>query len=161
MLTQGDAIAARFGAEMPELPRVPAQVGLTFLLYFLGGYFLYAALFAIAGAIVTSDREAQQVAFPIMIPIIAGFFLMMSGVENPEGTGMIAGSIIPFTSPIVMPTRISLVEVPAVELAGSLALLAATAVACVWISAKIYRIGMLATGKKPSFRELVRWVRAA
>ncbi|MFW6084457.1 MAG: ABC transporter permease [Gemmatimonadota bacterium] len=160
-LTQGDAIAARFGAEMPPLPGVPAGIGIAFVFYFLGGYFLYASLFAIVGASVTSDQEAQQLIFPVMIPILAGFFIMMPGVQNPETTSMVVGSIVPFTSPIVMPARMALVDVPALELIGSITLLAATAVGCVWVAAKIYRIGMLATGTRPSLRELVRWVRAA
>lgn len=162
LLMRGEAILARFGVqEMPPIPQIPLSVGVILLLFFTGGYILYSAIFAAIGAMANSDQEAQQLVMPAMAPIIAGFFMMFSAIQNPNGTAAVLGSMIPFTSPIVMPVRATITEVPLMQVVGSVVLMIATTALLIWLAAKIYRVGMLATGKRPSMRELVRWVRAA
>ena len=160
-LTQGETIAAKMGVTLPELPVVPAAVGVVLLLFFAGGFFLYASLYASIGAIATTDQEAQQLTFPIQLLLMVAFFMMFSVANNAEGTASVAGSMIPFTSPLIMPMRMALSSVPPLDVAIAVALLFGTGLAVVWAAAKIYRIGMLATGKKPSMREVARWIRTA
>ena len=160
-LTQGETIAAKMGVTLPELPVVPAAVGVVLLLFFAGGFFLYASLYASIGAIATTDQEAQQLTFPIQLLLMVAFFMMFSVANNAEGTASVAGSMIPFTSPLIMPMRMALSSVPPTEVAIAVVLLFGTGLGVVWAAAKIYRIGMLATGKKPSMREVARWIRTA
>ena len=160
-LTQGEAIAAKMGVTLPELPVVPAAVGVILLLFFAGGFFLYASLYAAIGAIATTDQEAQQLTFPIQLLLMVAFFMMFSVANNAEGTASVVGSMVPFTSPLIMPMRMALGGAPALEVGLAVVLLFGTGLAVVWASAKIYRIGMLATGKRPSMREVMRWIRTA
>lgn len=161
VLTQGDAIAALIGRPMPELPDVPAHIGVSFVAFFTGGFFLYSVLYAGVGAIVTTHQEAQQLAFPVLAPLIAAIAIMSAVAGDPGGQAAVIGSLIPFTAPVIMPMRIALMEVPALELAASGLLLAAAGALLLWVAAKIYRIGMLATGKRPGLREVWRWIRTA
>jgi ABC-2 type transport system permease protein len=156
----GDEILSGFGLGAPRLPDVPLRVWVVFLSWFLGGFLLYAALYAAAGALSTSDHEVQQLQFPLMMPLMVGFFMVFAVFDDPEGSIAVAGSLIPFTSPIVMPIRAAVTGVPPLELALSLALLVATCVALLWLGGRVYRVSVLATGKRPSPRQLVRWMRA-
>ncbi|MGH7300570.1 MAG: ABC transporter permease [Gemmatimonadota bacterium] len=156
----GDEILSGFGMGAPRLPDVPIRVWLIFLGWFLGGFLLYAALYAAAGALSTSDHEVQQLQFPVMMPLMVGFFMVFAVFDDPEGTIAVAGSMIPFTSPIVMPIRVAMTRVPPLELAGSLGLLVATCAGLLWLGGRIYRVSVLATGKRPSPRQLWRWMRA-
>ncbi len=156
----GDEILSGFGMGAPRLPEVPLRVWLIFLGWFLGGFLLYAALYAAAGALSTSDHEVQQLQFPVMMPLMVGFFMVFAVFDDPEGTIAVAGSMIPFTSPIVMPIRVAMTRVPPLELAGSLGLLVATCAGLLWLGGRIYRVSVLATGKRPSPRQLWRWMRA-
>jgi ABC-2 type transport system permease protein len=169
-ITQGALMAGALGAgegvvqalsQEAILPQVPAGLGLVFILYFAGGFFLFATLFAIIGSIVTNPQEAQQFVFPVLLPFILGFFIAMPAAENPHSTIAVFGSYLPFTSPMVMPVRASVAGINWVELGISVALLYATGLAAIWIAAKIYRIAIFATGKKPTGRELWQWMRAA
>lgn len=170
LLTQGAIIAGALGAgestvqsltQGSALPSVPLSVGVAFVLYFTGGFLLFATLFAIIGAIVTNSQEAQQFVFPVLMPFILGLFIAMAAAQNPNSTVAVIGSIVPLTSPMVMPVRISVMGVEWTQLAISLALLFATAAAIIWLAAKIYRVAIFATGQKPTGREIVRWMRAA
>jgi ABC-2 type transport system permease protein len=170
LLTQGALIAGALGAgestvsaltQGRALPSVPLSVGVAFVLYFAGGFFLFATMFAVVGAIVTNAQEAQQFVFPILMPFILGLFIAMSAAENPNSTVALIGSLVPFTSPMVMPVRASVAGVELWQLALSLVLLFATAAGMIWIAAKIYRVAIFATGQKPTGRELLRWMRAA
>lgn len=160
-LTQGEAVAASLGGSLPELPDVPLRVGVVFLLFFTGGFLLYSIIYAAVGAIVTSDQEAQQLQFIVLAPLLAAIVLMMPVLTNPGGQTATITSLIPLTSPVLMPMRAAMTEVPAAEVAAGTALLLLTSLASLWVAAKIYRIGMLATGKRPSVAELWRWVRTA
>lgn len=133
-------------------------VGL-FIIYFLGGYLLYSALFAAVGSAVNEDpQDAQQLMLPITMPIIFAFVIMMQAINNPDGGLAIFGSLFPLTSPIVMMARIPY-GVPAWELILSIALLIGGFLATTWLAAKIYRTGILMYGKKVTWKELWKWAR--
>ena len=130
-----------------------------FLFYFLGGYFLYAAMFAAVGSMVNEDQqEAQQMTFPITIPIIFGAVIMGSSINDPNSPLSIFGSLFPLTSPIVMMGRIPY-GVPAWQLILSMSLLVLGFLGMTWLSAKIYRAGILMYGKKASWKEALKWIR--
>ncbi len=128
-----------------------------FLIYFIGGYLLYAAAFAAVGSAVDNVQDSQQFQMPITLPIIFGFIGMVSAMRDPGGSLAFWLSIIPFTSPMVMVARIPY-GVPGWELALSIALLVATFIVMVWLAGKIYRVGIFMYGKKPSFKELAKWI---
>ncbi len=130
----------------------------TFLLYFLLGYLLYASMFAAVGACVDNQADTQQLLFPITIPLILGLFIMMSAFQNPNSSLAIWGSIIPFTSPMVMVARFSY-GVPAWQYILSVTLLLGTFLFMGWVSAKIYRIGILSYGKKAGWKDIFRWLK--
>ncbi|MBR2638626.1 MAG: ABC transporter permease [Bacteroidaceae bacterium] len=128
------------------------------LLFVVGGFLLYAALFAAVGSAVDNVQDAQQLQLPITLPIILGLLIMMVVINDPTSGIAFWFSMIPFTSPIVMMARIPY-EIPMWEIIVSLLLLYATFVGAVWMASKIYRVGILMHGKKPSFKELWRWMR--
>lgn len=131
----------------------------SFLFYFLGGYFLYAALFAAVGSLVNEDpQDAQQFTLPVTLPIIVGFMIMTSSASNPDSTISVIASIVPFTSPIVMLSRIPF-GVPVWQLVLSMSFLVLGFVLMTWLSAKIYRTGILMYGKKITWKELWKWLR--
>ena len=128
-----------------------------FLVYFAGGYLLYAAMFAAVGSAVDNIQDSQQFQMPVTLPIVFGLIGMLSAMRDPGGAMAFWLSIIPFTSPMVMVARIPY-GVPAWELALSIMLLVATFMLMVWLAGKIYRVGIFMYGKKPSFRELAKWI---
>lgn len=128
------------------------------LLFVVGGFLLYAALFAAVGSAVDNVQDAQQLQLPITLPIILGLLIMMVVINDPTSGIAFWFSMIPFTSPIVMMARIPY-EIPMWEIIVSLLLLYSTFVGAVWMASKIYRVGILMHGKKPSFKELWRWMR--
>ncbi len=131
----------------------------SFLFYFLGGYFLYASMFAAVGSLVNEDpQEAQQLTIPVTMPIILGFVIMATSVKDPNSTLSVFGSLFPLTSPIVMLARIPY-GVPAWQLILSMVLLVAGFIFMTWLSAKIYRTGILLYGKKPTWKEVFKWIR--
>lgn len=130
-----------------------------FLFYFLGGYFLYAALFAAVGSLVDEDaQESQQFTLPITAPIIIAFVLMTAAIRDPNSTTAVVGSLIPFTSPIVMMARIPF-GVPAWQLITSALLLILGFLGTTFVAAKIYRTGILLYGKKVTFKEIGKWLK--
>ncbi|MDR2883202.1 MAG: ABC transporter permease [Alistipes sp.] len=128
-----------------------------FVVYFAGGYLLYAAAFAAVGSAVDNVQDSQQFQMPVTLPIIFGMIGMISAMNDPNGALAFWLSIIPFTSPMVMVARIPY-GVPGWELALSVALLVAAFVVMVWLAGKIYRVGIFMYGKKPGFRELAKWI---
>lgn len=130
---------------------------LSFLFYFFVGYLLYSSLFAAIGSAVESPTEAQQFTFIVMIPIILSFLLAQYTMQDPDSTIAFWASMIPFTSPINMMVRLPY-GVPVWELAISMALLVLGFLACSWLSARIYRVGILMYGKKVTWRELAKWL---
>lgn len=130
----------------------------TLLLFMVGGFLLYAAMFAAAGSAVDNAQDAQQLQLPITLPIILSLIIMVTVINDPTSPIAFWCSMFPLTSPIVMMARIPY-DIPAWEIIVSLLLLYATFAVTVWGAAKIYRVGILMHGKKPSFKELWRWMR--
>lgn len=131
-----------------------------FLLFFLLGFFLYAAIFAAIGAMVSSEQEAQSVQSLALLPLIVPMIFLRAISDDPLGKLATWLGMIPFTSPISMPMRMASESLAPTQIAASLALLLVGLVSVTWIAGRIYRVGILSTGKKPSMRELVRWVKA-
>jgi ABC-2 type transport system permease protein len=128
-----------------------------FIFYFLGGYLLYASLFAAIGSVVSDDQnEAQQMVFPVMMPIVLGFVIMTKAAAEPDSPLVVFGSIFPLTSPVVMVGRI-MYDVPISQLIASMLLLILSVLFFVWLSAKIYRTGILMYGKKVTWKEMIKW----
>lgn len=128
-----------------------------FLFYFLGGYLLYGAMFAAIGAAVDNEADTQQFMFPITIPLVFAFIVAQMAMQNPEGPMAFWFSIVPFTSPVVMMVRIAY-AVPVWELVLSMAFLTLTFILMTWLAARIYRVGILMYGKKPSYKEIWKWL---
>lgn len=131
------------------------------LAYFLVGFLFYATLFAAAGSTVSSEQEAQQAAQPIIILLMTGWIFVNPVLINPNGKLAVVLSWLPWTSPIIMPIRMGLTSVSPLSIAGSLVVAMIGSLGAVWLAARIYRVGMLMYGKKPSFRELAKWIKYA
>ncbi|MBQ8838936.1 MAG: ABC transporter permease [Bacteroidales bacterium] len=134
------------------------QLIVGFVLYFVLGYLLYASFFAAIGSAVENEADTNQLQIPVTIPLLLAFFIAMYAFNAPDSAIVWWGSMIPFTSPIVMLSRIPF-GVPGWELALSVGLLVITFFACAWASAKIYKIGILMFGKKTTFKDLWKWFR--
>ncbi|WLD23007.1 ABC transporter permease [Flavobacterium dauae] len=144
-------------AEFLKLPLLSMAV--YFLIYFIGGYFLYSSLYAAIGAAVDNETDTQQFMFPVIMPLMLGVYIgFFTVINEPHGTVATIFSMIPFTSPIVMLMRIPF-GVPFYQIALSIALLFATFIAIVWVASKIYRVGILMYGKKPTWKELIKWLK--
>ncbi len=135
-----------------------AQIILSFIVYFVLGYLLYASLFAAIGSAVENEADTQQLQMPVTIPLLIAFFIAFYAFKSPDSQVVFWGSMIPFTSPIVMLARIPF-GVPAWEIILSIVLLLLTFVLMAYISAKIYRVGILMFGKKTTFKDLYRWLK--
>lgn len=133
------------------------EILLMFLLYFVGGFLLYASLFAAVGAAISSEEDSNQFITPVMLLLMFAFYAGFGSMRNPDGPLALWCSLIPFTSPIVMMVRLPY-EVPLWQQILSILLLFATFGGITWLSAKIYRVGILMYGKKPSWKELRRWI---
>ena len=128
------------------------------LLFLVGGFLFYSAMFAAVGSAVDSIQDANQLQTPITVPIILALILAMSVFNDPNSTLAFWGSVIPFTSPVVMMARVPF-GIPTWQIILSLVLLYASVVAMAWAAGKIYRVGIFMHGKKPSFKELLSWIR--
>jgi ABC-2 type transport system permease protein len=143
--------------EISNLPLTTLIIA--FIIYFIGGYFLYSSLYAAIGAAVDSETDSQQFLLPIIMPLILGVYIgFFTVINDPHGTVATVFSIIPFTSPIVMLMRIPF-GVPWWQLVLSIVLLYGTFIFVVWFAAKIYRVGILMYGKKPTWKELYKWLK--
>ena len=135
-----------------------AEICFYFILFFIGGYMMYASLFAAIGAMVNSQEDTQQYMMPITILVLFAFYAGFFSAQNPDGPLAFWTSLIPFTSPIVMMVRVPF-GVPWWQMLISVALLAITVILIVKLAAKIYRIGILMYGKKPTFAEIIKWLK--
>ncbi len=142
------------------IPGMAPGLLVVFLLYFALGFLLYGALYAAIGAMCNTIQETQQYAIFVTMFIMVGFFAVFALIKDPTGGLGVTLSNIPFFAPFTMPVRWSLTSVPPLELALSLGLMVVALLACVWLAARIYRTGILMYGKKPSWGELWRWIRA-
>lgn len=143
-----------------ELWNLPiANILLGFVVYFVGGYFLYSSFYAAIGAAVDNQTDSQQFLLPIIMPLMLSVYVgFFSVIHDPHGTIAVVFSMIPLTSPIVMLMRIPF-GVPLWQIAISVTLLFATFLGVVWFAAKIYRVGILMYGKKPTWKELYKWLK--
>lgn len=139
-------------------PQFVCSFLISFILYFIGGYLLYAAMFAAIGAAVDSQEETQQFLGPLSIILVIGLYIGFAAIKSPESPLVFWTSMIPFTSPIVMLVRIPF-GVATWEILLSLGILGGTFILITWISAKIYRIGILMYGKKASWKEIYKWLK--
>jgi len=140
-----------------ELPILITVI--SFIFYFIGGYFLYSSLYAAIGAAVDNETDSQQFLLPIIMPLMLGVYIgFFTVASDPHGNIATIFSMIPFTSPIVMLMRIPF-GVPTWQIIVSLVLLFATFVGVVWFASKIYRVGILMYGKKPTWKELYKWLK--
>ncbi|HKK92743.1 MAG TPA: ABC transporter permease [Longimicrobiales bacterium] len=148
-------------ATLREFASVAPTAGqlLLFLAFFLGGYFLYSSLYAAVGAMANSDQEAQQAQAPLVILMIVPAVILPGVLENPESTMAVWTSLVPFFAPVLMFARAVSGWASGAEVAVALAGIAVTTVVVAWIGGRIYRVGILMTGKRPSVRQLWRWVR--
>lgn len=128
------------------------------LLFLIGGFMLYAAVYAAIGSAVDNIQDASQLQSVVVFPIIFGIIFGMAAASDPTSSFSVVMSMIPFTSPMVMMARIPY-EIPVWQIVASLLILYASFVAMVWVAGKIYRVGIFMYGKKPSVKELVRWMR--
>lgn len=131
----------------------------TFIFFFIGGYLLYASLFAAIGSAVDNETDTQQFMMPVTVPLILAFVAAQGIIKNPDGALAFWMSIIPFTSPIIMPVRVAMGRYEVWELLLSIGLLIGAFLATVWLAAKIYKVGILMYGKKVSWKELWKWLR--
>jgi ABC-2 type transport system permease protein len=144
-----------------SLPHIPAMVFVYFVLYFLLGYFIYATLYAVVGSMVTTTQEGGQLALPVVLLLVAGFYFSFSIIRNPNSPLAFWASMFPFFAPITMLARIVTETPPLWQILLSLGIGIATAVGLIWLASRIYRVGMLMTGKKATIPEVMRWVRQA
>jgi ABC-2 type transport system permease protein len=129
-----------------------------FIFYFIAGYFLYGSLFASVGAAVDQETDSQQFMLPLTLPLIVSFIMIQPIIDNPHGDLAYWFSMIPFTSPIIMMVRIPF-GVPIFELILSMTILLIGIVSSIWLSSKIYRVGILMYGKKTSYKEIWKWLK--
>ena len=131
------------------------------LLFFVIGFVFYASLYAAAGSMVNSEQEAQQAAIPVMALLMSTWIMVNPVLVNPNSKLAIVLTWLPWSSPIMVPLRMGLTTVSPLVIAGSAIVAVLGSIAAVWLSARIYRVGMLMYGKKPSFAELAKWIRYA
>lgn len=129
--------------------------------YFLIGFVFYATLYAAAGSMVNSEQEAQQAAMPVMVLLMSTWLMVNPVMIDPTGKAAVILSWLPWSSPIIMPMRMGLTTVAPLTVAGSMLVAVAGCWFAVWFSGRIYRVGMLMYGKRPSFREVAKWIRYA
>ncbi len=154
-LAQPSASAETITAIM-NLPLI--EMGICFVLYFVAGYLLYASFFAAVGASVNEQEDSSQFMMPVVLIMVFGLYAALGSADNTNGPLAFWASMFPLTSPIVMMVRIPF-SVPLWQVALSLGILYATALLFVWFSARIYRVGILMYGKKPSLKEMIKWMR--
>ncbi|MFL5565982.1 MAG: ABC transporter permease [Gemmatimonadaceae bacterium] len=141
-----------------SLPDISLAAGIIFLLFFLLGFIFYSSLYAAVGSSVNSESEARQAASPLMILIVSTGVFIQPVLLNPTGTTATVLSLVPISSPIIMPIRMAVTGVPPLELAASIVFLAIGCLAALWIASRIYRVGLLMYGKRPTMKEMARWV---
>ncbi len=144
-----------------QIPHVSLATAVVFVAYFLGGFFLYSAMFAAVGAISSNEQEARQTQQPVSILLMVSFFAMFAMINDPNSPLAVTLSLMPFSAPIAMPVRWAAGSLPVAEVVLSLGILFASVALVTWVASRIYRVGILMTGKRPNLKELVRWVRAA
>jgi ABC-2 type transport system permease protein len=164
LLSLRNPIARALGADpsavQMTLPHIPAATLAVFIAFFLGGFLLYSAMFAAVGAMSSNEQEARQAQQPVTYLLMISYLSILGLTNDPSSTFARTLSLVPFTTPIATPVRWTAGSMPTWELAASLLILAVAIVGVTWVAARIYRVGILMTGKRPNLKELMRWVRA-
>jgi len=156
----GDMAAVE--AELPaflDLPSLPPSLIIYFILFFILGYLLYSSLFAAIGSAADSETDTQQLMMPVALPIFISYFIMFHTWRSPDSILSVVSSIIPFFSPILMVTRIAITEVPFWQIATAIILMIITFAGTMWVSSKIYKVGILSYGSTASYKDLLRWIK--
>jgi len=148
-------------AQVFQMPHVTGATVGVFIAYFIGGFLLYSAMFAAVGAMSSNEQEARQAQQPVTYLLVIAYVGLFAMLNDPSSNLSVILSMVPFTAPIAMPVRWVAGNLPLHEVALSLFLLFAAVIGVTWVASRIYRVGMLMTGKRPNLKELVRWVRAA
>jgi len=142
-----------------KIPSIPPYVFIYFVVFFILGYFLYGTIYAAIGSMVNSEKEAQQLIFPITMFLVVPILLMMFVMRAPNSSFSVVLSLIPFFAPILMLLRICVLLPPFIQVGGSILILVLTILFMIWLTGKIYRVGILMYGKRPSFQEIIKWIR--
>ncbi|MFH5832889.1 ABC transporter permease [Halalkalibaculum sp. DA3122] len=166
MQTQTENLEAAGGAgpapdpSLFEVPAIEPSLIVLFFVFLILGYLIYSTLFAAIGSAADSETDTQQFMFPVMVPIFIAYFLLFRVMEAPDSGLSVISSLIPFFTPIIMITRVAITDVPFWHIGLSIILMLATFWGLLWLSAKIYSVGILNYGKSASFKELMKWIRA-
>jgi len=155
----GAAMATAAGVNLGQLLR--PSIAVWFVVFFVLGYLINVCIYAVGGAIVNSEKEAQQVVAPVMLVMMLPWFLVMPILMNPDTTLSTVLSLVPIWTPITMFIRVLVSEPPLWQVALSIALAALTVVFLLWTTSKIFRVGLLSYGKRPTIPELWRWLKVA
>ena len=160
LLRVREPIMAKLGAPTMSfsLPEISLGAAMLFLTFFILGFIFYSSLYAAVGSAVNSEQEARQAATPLMIMVVFAGVFIQPVLLNPTGTTALVLSLLPITSPIIMPIRMAVTGVAPLEMAASIGLLLLGCAAALWLASRIYRVGLLMYGKKPTMREMMRWV---
>jgi ABC-2 type transport system permease protein len=153
-------LMARLGAPATpfQLPDISVGLAVLLLLFFLLGFTFYASLYAAVGSSINTEQEAQQAVLPLLIMLVATAVFINPILMNPTGRTAFVMSLLPFSAPIIMPLRLAIGSVPWVDVTASLIGLALSCVGAVWLAARIYRVGLLMYGKRPTMKEMARWI---
>ena len=146
-------------ASSSQFPAISGQLLAVAIGYFLLGYLLYSALFAVVGASCNTESEAQQAQQPVVMLLVFSLIVSFSALSDPGGPLAVGASLVPLSAPIIMPVRVATSDVAPTQIALSLAIMVGTVLVVVWGAARVYRIGILMYGKRPSIKELLRWAR--
>ena len=142
-------------------PQLNPEVFIWFVLFFLVGYLLYASLFAAIGSAVEHEQEAQGFLLPVMMPIIISIVFIAPIIEEPNSSLALWLSMLPFFSPVPMVVRVAVTDVPLWQVGGSFLLMVGAFLGAIWVSSRVYRVGVLMYGKKPSLKDIIKWIRYA
>lgn len=142
-----------------SFPAISGELLAICIAYFLLGYLLYSSLFAVVGASCNTETEAQQAQQPVMMLLVASLIISFSALSDPMGRLAVGASLVPLSAPIIMPVRVATSDVAPSQIALSLAIMLVSSVIVVWGAARVYRIGILMYGKRPTLKELFRWAR--
>lgn len=156
----GELAAAE--AELPaflDLPSLPPSLIVYFVIFFILGYLLYSSLFAAIGSAADSETDTQQLMMPVAAPIFIAYFIMFHTWRSPDSILSVVSSIIPFFAPILMVTRIAITEVPFWQIASAIILMIITFAGTMWVSSKIYKVGILSYGSTASYKDLLKWIK--
>jgi len=161
LATKGRALASSAFPQMDsfQIPTIPPYVFFYFVIYFVLGYFLYSTIFAAVGSMVNNEKEAQQLMMPVIMMLVIPLLLIMFVMRSPSSSLSVGLSLFPFFAPMLMLLRVCILMPPFTQILGSIVLLVAAILAMIWLSGKIYRVGILMYGKPPRLPEILKWLR--